>query len=118
MFGRESEAVLQSAHLPASTAVQATRRRAQRIRALLLAHREAIANLSGRPIELVSGDRRWTRYRKLALLKALAADELTLEDALARFTLSGDELEGWIVQLAATGVDGLRADLTRAKPET
>lgn len=105
-----------SASQPISDAARATRRSAQRIRALLLSHREAIAILPGHEADLLTGGLRWTRYRKLLLVKALAADEMKVEDALARFKLSTDELEAWIKQIVGAGVDGLRAISPRPRP--
>lgn len=101
---------------PISDMARATRRSAQRIRALLLSHRDAIAALPGPEADLTAGGLRWTRYRKLVLVKALAANLMSVEDALARFKLSSDELEAWIVHIGGAGVDGLRAISARPRP--
>jgi hypothetical protein len=51
---------------------------------------------------------RWTPYRKVDVVVAIAAGFLTVEDALARYKLSADELASWREALQKTGPDGLR----------
>ncbi len=91
---------------------EASRRGLQAIQRLLTQHGAIIAAFPAREKDFLLNAEvgvRWTRYRKTLLVKALAADEIGLEEALARFTLSADELTGWIEKLVGGGVDGLRA---------
>lgn len=61
-------------------------------------------------IESASGPIRWTRYRKAALVVALARGQLGVGEALSRFHLSTDELTSWIEKMTDNGVDALRAN--------
>src|SRR5215472_16355839 len=53
--------------------------------------------------------RRWTSRRKAAVVNAVAAGAITLQEACARWQLSPEELAAWQQALAAAGVAGLRA---------
>ena len=86
----------------------ATGRALLRIQMLLRLHRAAIELLPIRDEQLRPGAR-WTRYRKARLIQALCVGEITLEAALATFSLSADEVEGWIRASVGGGIEALRA---------
>ncbi len=60
-----------------------------------------------------AGTVRWVASRKAAVVDAIARDRLTREEAIARYALSEEELDGWIAAEQAHGVDALR--VTRIK---
>jgi hypothetical protein len=86
----------------------ATGRALLRIQMLLRLHREEIELLPIRDARLQPGAR-WTRYRKARLIQALCVGEMALEPALATFSLSADEVEGWIRASVGGGIEALRA---------
>jgi hypothetical protein len=51
---------------------------------------------------------RWTPRRKAELVAAIDASEITVEEAVARYALSAEELALWRQAIAAHGVPGLR----------
>ncbi|MEM1400387.1 MAG: DUF1153 domain-containing protein [Pseudomonadota bacterium] len=51
---------------------------------------------------------RWTKYRKLAVVDAVEAGLLTLEEASERYNLSAEELSSWKGRADRHGPDGLR----------
>ena len=51
---------------------------------------------------------RWTKYRKLAVVDAVKAGLLTLEEASERYNLSAEELSSWRGRADRHGADGLR----------
>ena len=57
---------------------------------------------------------RWLPKRKAALVRALQAGLLTLDEACARYSLSTDELLGWQRELARDGHGGLRVSRIQA----
>ena len=79
-----------------------------RIQMLLRLHREQIELLPIRDEQLRPGAR-WTRYRKARLIQAMCVGEISLEAALATFSLSADEVEGWIRASIGGGIEALRA---------
>ncbi len=86
----------------------ATGRAILRIQMLLRLHREQIELLPIRDEQLRPGAR-WTRYRKARLIQAMCVGEISLEAALATFSLSADEVEGWIRASIGGGIEALRA---------
>ena len=86
----------------------ATGRAILRIQMLLRLHREQIELLPIRDEQLRPGAR-WTRYRKARLIRAICVGEISLEAALATFSLSADEVEGWIRASVGGGIEALRA---------
>jgi hypothetical protein len=88
--------------------LHATGRALLRIQMLLRLHREAIELLPVRDAPLQTGAR-WTRYRKARLIQEICAGQLSLEAALVTFSLSADEVEGWIRAAVGGGIDALRA---------
>jgi hypothetical protein len=66
--------------------------------------------IPGRP---ASG--RFTRDLKAAILSSIAAGHISLPEALERYSLSSDELKGWMDSKAAHGIDGLRAKFQRMR---
>ena len=57
---------------------------------------------------------RWGARRKAEVLAALRDGLMTLEEAMAAYQLSHDELESWRLAMASDGLAGLRA--ARLKP--
>jgi len=51
---------------------------------------------------------RWTKYRKLAVVDAVDAGLLTLDEASERYNLSAEELSSWKGRANRHGPDGLR----------
>lgn len=52
---------------------------------------------------------RWSASRKAAVVRAVHAGVLSLDKALDRYRLSGNEFRSWEEHLASEGVRGLRA---------
>ncbi|HEY7852364.1 MAG TPA: DUF1153 domain-containing protein [Caulobacteraceae bacterium] len=52
--------------------------------------------------------RRWVIRRKAEVVTAVRAGLLTLEEALARYGLTGEEFESWCGAFARHGMAGLR----------
>lgn len=52
---------------------------------------------------------RWVASRKAAVLRAIAMGLISREEALARWDLSGEELDGWIANAARFGEGALKA---------
>ena len=57
---------------------------------------------------------RWGARRKAEVLAALRDGLITLEDAVAAYQLSHDELESWRSAMARHGLAGLRATRLKA----
>ena len=53
--------------------------------------------------------RRWTFRRKAAVLQALRNGVLTIEEAVERYALSGEEIRAWQRDFERHGLYGLRA---------
>jgi hypothetical protein len=51
----------------------------------------------------------WTPSRKAALVEAIAAGKISLEEAQRRFRLSDEEFSCWVAALEKNGTPGLRA---------
>ena len=60
-------------------------------------------------IDKLDGVVRWTRYRKAALLRCLAEQRISINEASKRFSLSREEIHGWAEALVGGGVSGLKA---------
>ena len=58
---------------------------------------------------------RWLPKRKAALVRALQAGLLTIDEACARYSLSIDELAAWQRELARDGQGGLRVSRIQAR---
>ncbi|ARE38304.1 hypothetical protein RGUI_0163 [Rhodovulum sp. P5] len=52
--------------------------------------------------------RRWVASRKAAVVKAVAAGLITQEEALERYSLSGEELDSWKRAVRDHGLNGLK----------
>ena len=77
---------------------------------------EISRDLYGNPItseSLPKEDGRWSPNRKAIVIRAVAIDLLSLDEALARYSLSLEEFQAWQKRLAAHGIDGLKT--TRIK---
>lgn len=59
------------------------------------------------------GTVRWVASRKAAVVAAIAAGALPRAEAIKRYALSDEELDGWISAEQTHGVDALR--VTRIK---
>jgi len=57
--------------------------------------------------------RRWTMYRKAAVLEALRSGALTVAEAAERYGLSVEELRSWERDFERYGVHGLRTTRVR-----
>jgi hypothetical protein len=57
--------------------------------------------------------RRWVIRRKAEVVTAVRAGLLTLEEALARYGLTGEEFESWRRAFARHGMAGLRTTQRR-----
>jgi len=55
--------------------------------------------------------RRWTIWRKVAVLQALRSGALTHEQAAERYALSVEEIRAWERDFERHGLSGLRATL-------
>ena len=53
--------------------------------------------------------RRWVVRRKVALLEALEAGKITLEEACRRYQLTEEEIRAWQREYQVHGLPGLRA---------
>jgi hypothetical protein len=60
-------------------------------------------------ISLPFPDQRWVPSRKAALVAAVRAGEISLEEACRRYQLCPDEFNGWAAAIEKHGVPGLRA---------
>ncbi len=56
-----------------------------------------------------SNTKRWVVRRKAAVLAAVRAGAITIEEACRRYELSAEELRGWQRAFEAQGLAGLRA---------
>jgi len=52
--------------------------------------------------------KRWVASRKAAVVKAVAAGLITQDEALARYALSQEELDGWRQAIANHGLKALK----------
>lgn len=83
-----------------------------------------VAPLQGMPLDRVSVDpppppgvQRWVQKRKAAVVAAILAGEMTIEDACERYGLSAEEILSWRNRIARAGVDALRATHRGAVPD-
>jgi len=60
-------------------------------------------------ISLPLPDQRWVVRRKAALVAAVRAGEISLEEACRRYQLCPDEFSTWAAAIDKHGVPGLRA---------
>ena len=51
---------------------------------------------------------RWTARRKMAVLRAAAAGQITAEEIARRYAISPEELDGWSRDYAERGLFGLQ----------
>ena len=51
---------------------------------------------------------RWVARRKAAVVKAIAAGLISQDEALARYSLSLEELDGWRLAISRHGTEALR----------
>jgi hypothetical protein len=58
---------------------------------------------------LPSPDQRWVASRKAALVAAIRAGQISLEEACRRYQLCPDEFDTWAAAIDKHGVPGLRA---------
>lgn len=82
-----------------------------------------VAPLPDTPLDRVSVDlppppgvQRWVQKRKAAVVAAILAGEMTIEDACERYDLSAEEILSWRNRIAHAGVDALRATHRGAVP--
>ncbi len=54
------------------------------------------------------GVQRWVQKRKAAVVAAILAGEMTIEDACERYGLSAEEILSWRNRIDRAGVDALR----------
>lgn len=57
------------------------------------------------------GTTRWVARRKEAVVRGVQAGLLSREDAIARYELSSEELEGWERAVDSHGTNGLKTTL-------
>ena len=70
----------------------------------------AAASLPNNPISpLPPPDQRWVPSRKAAVVGAVRAGEISLEEVCRRYRLSPDEFNSWVAAIDKHGVPGLRA---------
>lgn len=79
--------------------------------------------LLGTPLDRVSVDppppagvQRWVQKRKAAVVAAILAGQMTIEDACERYGLSAEEILSWRNRIDRAGVDALRATRRGAVP--
>lgn len=60
---------------------------------------------------------RWTPSRKAEVLRQLRSGEITLNEALSRYSLTLEEVDAWQMAARKAGQDGLRADNVRPPAE-
>lgn len=60
---------------------------------------------------------RWCASRKAEVLRRLRAGELTLNEALARFNLTLEEVDAWQMAERKAGREGLKASAIRASSD-
>lgn len=58
--------------------------------------------------DLPSGAERWVARRKAIVVQAILHGLLTREEALERYGLSAEELDGWSIGVARHGLAGLK----------
>lgn len=58
---------------------------------------------------------RWTIRNKANLLLAIDGGVIGLDDAIARYVLSIEEIEGWRRDVASHGVEGLKATTLKSR---
>jgi len=67
----------------------------------------------GRPLTMADlpcvKTQRWVPSRKAQVVAAVRGGLITAEDACARYSLTGEELESWMTMVDAHGVKALRA---------
>lgn len=51
---------------------------------------------------------RWVARRKATVVRAVAVGLISKEEALKRYSLSGEEFDSWLYALASHGKNGLR----------
>lgn len=68
------------------------------------------------PIKLPDPRTRWTMKRKGRVVAALACGQLSAREAITRYGLSSEELEGWIARSEAHGERGLRSSKVQQYP--
>ena len=80
--------------------------------------------LQGTPLERVSvdppppaGGQRWVQKRKAAVVAAILAGQMTIEDACERYGLSAEEILSWRNRIERAGVDALRVTRRGAPPD-
>jgi transposase-like protein len=69
--------------------------------------RSALPNNSIDPLPLPG--QRWVARRKAAVVEAVCAGRLSVEEACRRYELCRDEFNSWITAIEKHGVPGLRA---------
>lgn len=65
-------------------------------------------------LQLPAKTTRWVARRKAEVVAAVRSGAITIEDACARYSLSADELLGWMNALDRHGKPGLRATRLQA----
>ncbi|MBV0890427.1 DUF1153 domain-containing protein [Paracoccus sp. Z118] len=69
--------------------------------------------------DLPDANTRWVARRKATVVRAIQHGLLAREDALERYGLTGEELDGWMKAVEGPGIDALKVtSLQRYRPSS
>lgn len=63
--------------------------------------------------DLPAADTRWVARRKLAVVQAIHHGLIDRAEAIDRYQLTGEELDGWMAAAAGPGIDALKVTMVQ-----